>query len=180
MTTNLLKHIAQDFGPIEIIIHYFGDTANKAVLSAGNEKKSSLSGFQENFDCAQELSGYIQKTMSKMRLEKILYLAPCAEDKKVNPIRYEATKAALAALTKNMSKHLAASGINVNCVVPGFAAKSGQVKEEEEKNHSKKIDRTPLDFIGENAEFLEIIYFLISGKAKYLNGEILTVSDRND
>jgi NAD(P)-dependent dehydrogenase (short-subunit alcohol dehydrogenase family) len=180
MTSNLLKHIAQDFGPIEIIIHYFGDTATNNILSAGNENKSSFSGFQKNFDCAQELTGYIQKTMSKMSLEKILYLAPCAEDKKINPIRYEATKAALAALTKNMSKNLAASGINVNCVVPGFASKSVQMKREEENNYSRKKELAPLDFLGEKVQFLEIIYFFISGKAKYLNGEILTVSDRND
>lgn len=180
MTTKLLKNIVHDFGPIEIIIHYFGVGSDGIEPSAGDEKKSTLSGFQENFDCAQELAGYIQMTMSKMSLEKILYLAPCAEDRNINAIRYEATKAALIVLTKSMSQNLASSGINVNCVVPGFTRKTGQVKLEDEKNNSIKKHHAPLGFMEEESDFLEIIYFLISGKSRYLNGEVLTVSGRHD
>lgn len=175
MTLKLLKNIVHDFGTIEFIIHDFGVRTNNVMLSKGDEKQSALLGFQENLDCAQELVDYIQGTMNKMSLERILYLAPWAWDRYINSIWYETTKAAIMELSKSMSKRLAASRINVNCVVPGFIGNIGPLKVEEEK-YSEVVSGIPLGFTGEASDVLEAIYFLISGKSRYLTGEVLSVS----
>jgi AcrR family transcriptional regulator len=175
MTLKLLKKILLDFGPIEFIIHDLGGSVNSAMLSKGKEKQSAPLGFQENLNYAQELVDYVQGSMNKMGLKRILYLAPWAWDRHINPIWHETTKAAIMNLTRIMSKSLAASHINVNCVVPGFIEKTKSSKLEEGK-YLKVINDIPLGFIGETRDVLESIYFLISDRSRYLTGEVLSVS----
>ena len=175
MSSKLLKYIIHDFGPVEIIIHYFGIGTGIAVPAG----QSNMPGFENNFDYAQELANYIQKNAGKMSLEKILYLAPCAEERNVNAIWYEATKAALTVLTKSVADNLAATGINVNCVVPGLPEKTGLMKEEEGAKRTKNAARASNGVIVEENDFSEIVYFLISRKSQYLNGEVITVSGRS-
>lgn len=175
MTLKLLKKILHDFGPIEFIIHDFGSNANSAMLSKEKEKQSAPLGFQENIDYAQELVDYVQGSMNKMGLKRILYLAPWAWDRHINPIWHETTKAAIMEMTRIMSKRLAASCINVNCVIPGFIEKNKSLKLEEEK-YFEVISGIPLGFVGETRDVLESIYFLISDKSRYLTGEVLSVS----
>lgn len=88
---------------------------------------------------------------------------------------YGTSKAGLAHLTKQLAVELASLNIRVNAVAPGpvDTAMAKQV-------HTKEIradyhDAIPLNRYGLEEELAEAIYFLCSGGASYITGQILAV-----
>jgi NAD(P)-dependent dehydrogenase (short-subunit alcohol dehydrogenase family) len=88
---------------------------------------------------------------------------------------YGTSKAGLAHLTKQLAVELASLGIRVNGVAPGpvDTAMAKQV-------HTKEIradyhDAIPLNRYGLEEELADAIYFLCSGNASYITGQILAV-----
>jgi NAD(P)-dependent dehydrogenase (short-subunit alcohol dehydrogenase family) len=94
-----------------------------------------------------------------------------------NGINYCASKAGLIVMTKCLAKELAPN-IRVNCVIPGITR-----TEEIEKRFDLKINEKnevlkraiPLNRIGETYEIADVISFLISDKAEYINGQKIIV-----
>ena len=84
---------------------------------------------------------------------------------------YAASKAALAALTKEMANEFAASGIRVNAVSPGEVATSILSPGTDAiVEHS-----VPMKRLGTTGEVAEVIYFLCSEAASYVTGADIPV-----
>ena len=89
-------------------------------------------------------------------------------------VHYSASKAALVGFTKALAKEVGPSGINVNCVAPGYidtemnsAFDEGTVKE--------IADSTPLMRIGTPEDVAYLIGFLASDRASFITGQTITV-----
>ena len=174
MTPELLKQIFKEFGPIDIIIHDLG--MDNKRLDPEKEKGSGGSpSIKDNLDCAQILATHIQKEMRNKSSGRIIYLAPWAWDKDLDPISFQVAKAAIIELTKSMSRLLADVSTTVNCIVPGYIGGVRPLKAETERS-SEAISNIPMGFIGEISDVLEALNFLISDKSKYLTGQVLKVS----
>ena len=174
MTPSLFEKIVADFGPVDMLIDDLsvdrGNTDFKGELKAGQP-----STLQKNFECAQTLAGYFQKTMNRMMPGRIVYIAPWAWDESLDPLPYHSVKASITQLTKTMAKILAPESVNVNCVVPGFIrdvkpSKRGAVESPETAGD------VPLGVLGEIVDVFESVSFLVSDKSKYITGEVLHVT----
>lgn len=87
---------------------------------------------------------------------------------------YSAAKAGLTGLTKALAKELGPSGINVNCVAPGYIdtdMNSGLSKD----TIAALVDSTPLGRIGLPGDIAGAVYFLSSDEASFITGQTLTV-----
>jgi len=86
---------------------------------------------------------------------------------------YSATKAAVECLVRSMSKELAARKVRVNAVAPGPVDtdlfRAG--KTEEAKQRSAGM--SPLNRIGLPAEVAEVVAFVVSDKASWVDGQIV-------
>lgn len=86
---------------------------------------------------------------------------------------YSATKAAVECLVRSMSKELAARKVRVNAAAPGpidtDLFRAG--KTEEAKQRSAGM--SPLNRIGLPAEVAEVVAFLVSDKASWVDGQIV-------
>lgn len=86
---------------------------------------------------------------------------------------YSATKAAVECLVRSMSKELASRNIRVNAVAPGpidtELFRAG--KTEEAKQRSAGM--SPLNRIGTPEEVAEVVAFLVSAKASWVDGQIV-------
>jgi len=174
MTPELFDKISNEFGPIDIIIHDLGTDSRH--LNPEKEKDSGgVLSIQGNLDCAQRLAAHIQKAMRKKSSGRIVYLAPWAWDKDLDPIGFRVAKAAIIEITKSMSRSLADVSTTVNCIVPGYIGGVRPLKAEKERS-SEAISNIPMGFIGEISDVLEAANFLISDKSKYLTGQVLRVT----
>ncbi|MBW1780906.1 MAG: SDR family oxidoreductase [Deltaproteobacteria bacterium] len=174
LTTKLFNKIVNDFGHIDIIIHDLGIKTEEA-FSIKRKRSASIDGLRNKLCCAQDLASSIEKRMRKSRSGKLLYLAPWAWDKFVDPLRYETVKACAEALTREMAQAMSDASVNVNCIIPGFI---GGVRplNIEKKMSSLATEETPMGYLGEISDVLDAVWFLISDKSKYVTGQVLRVT----
>lgn len=89
---------------------------------------------------------------------------------------YSASKAGLKMLTKEFAHYLAKYGIRVNAIAPGSIKTDMILKyhklKDVEKSAKKQI---PMERIGQPSEVAEIVDFLLSERASYINGETIKV-----
>ena len=87
---------------------------------------------------------------------------------------YAASKAGVIGLTKALARELGPSGVNVNCVAPGFirtemtASLPGAVVE-------RAVQEAALGRLGEPEEVAAVVAFLLSDPARYVTGETIKV-----
>ncbi|CAL8975238.1 2-dehydro-3-deoxy-D-gluconate 5-dehydrogenase [Cellulomonas sp. T2.31MG-18] len=89
---------------------------------------------------------------------------------------YTASKHAVAGLTKAFANELAARGVNVNAVAPGYMAtdNTAQLRADEARERSI-ADRIPAGRWGTPADLQGAFVFLASAASDYLNGAIIPV-----
>lgn len=87
-------------------------------------------------------------------------------------IAYSASKASLISITKSLANILSPRKIRVNAVAPGWMGDGMKAPEELLKI---AVELNPLKKIGSYKEVADVILFLLSDKASYVNGETITI-----
>lgn len=89
-------------------------------------------------------------------------------------VDYSASKAALIGFSKALSKEVGPSGINVNCVAPGFIeTKMNDCFDEETKREIAEC--CSLCKNGTPRDVAELVFFLSSEKADFITGQTISV-----
>jgi NAD(P)-dependent dehydrogenase (short-subunit alcohol dehydrogenase family) len=88
---------------------------------------------------------------------------------------YGTSKAGLAHLTKQLAVELAELGIRVNGVAPGPVDTAMAKAVHSAEIRADYHDAIPLNRYGLEEELAEAVYFLCSGRASYITGQILAV-----
>ena len=90
---------------------------------------------------------------------------------------YSATKGALISMTKGLSTELAAAGIYVNCVAPGWVDTDMSAATLADPKTGETIRRTiPLGRVGRPEEIAAPVLFLCTEHAAFITGEIFNVN----
>mgnify|MGYP001801630307 CR=1 FL=1 len=84
---------------------------------------------------------------------------------------YSTSKAALAALTREMAHDFGPLGVRVNAIAPGEIETSIL-----SEGTDKIIDRLPMRRIGQTAEVADVIYFLCNDQSSYVTGTEIEIN----
>jgi 3-oxoacyl-[acyl-carrier protein] reductase len=87
---------------------------------------------------------------------------------------YGAAKAGMDGLMRGVAIEVAASGVTVNSVAPGWIATASQTRDE-----ARAGEHTPIRRSGPPNEVAEIVAFLASERARYLTGQSIVVDGGN-
>ncbi len=88
-------------------------------------------------------------------------------------VDYDASKAALINITKNLAKEFAPT-VRVNAIAPGWINTSNTI-DMEEKFKKVEMEKILLGRFSECEEIANVVYFLASDEASYINGSVLIV-----
>jgi meso-butanediol dehydrogenase/(S,S)-butanediol dehydrogenase/diacetyl reductase len=99
---------------------------------------------------------------------------------------YAASKFAVVGFTQSLAREVAAHGIRVNCVCPGFVRTAMQAREVEweatlrgmspDAVHAEYVSLTPLGRLEEPEDVADAVVFLASDAARFITGEALNVT----
>lgn len=87
---------------------------------------------------------------------------------------YSASKGAINAFTLSLAKELGPSNIKVNAICPGLINTNMNANLSSETIKSIVCD-TPLQTIGQPKDVAHLVEFLLSGKADFITGQLITV-----
>lgn len=87
---------------------------------------------------------------------------------------YAASKAGLIGLTKACARELAARGVTVNAIAPGFIETdmTEQLGDAVRERYEQQI---PLGRLGQAQEVAKLVAFLVSDSAAYITGEVIRI-----
>src|SRR6266540_1573569 len=88
---------------------------------------------------------------------------------------YAASKAGVAALTKSLAKELAAKGITINAVAPGFI-ETEMISGIPEKVQQKLLGQIPMGRFGKADEVSRACVYLCSSDGDYITGAELSIN----
>ncbi len=88
---------------------------------------------------------------------------------------YSASKAAVIALTKSLSKELADTGIRVNCVTPA-AVRTSLFEQMSQAHIDYMLARIPLGRFGETREIAALVAWLASEECSFSTGAVFDLS----
>lgn len=170
---NMIQEIIDKFGRIDVLVNNAGIAIDKEFEDRTVEDwKRTL---EVNTIGTFLVSKYVSENMMKNKSGKIINISSTNGINTFFPssIDYDASKAAIINLTKNLAIQFAPY-INVNSVAPGWVntemnkeLPEDLIREETEKIYKKRF--------AEPEEIAKVICFLASDDAEYINGTVIKV-----
>ena len=90
-------------------------------------------------------------------------------------VHYSTAKAGLIGMTKALAKEVGLSGVRVNAVSPGVVL-TDMMNSFSENDKEALKEETPLNTLGTPDDIAEAVSFLVSDKAKFITGQVLSVN----
>jgi 3-oxoacyl-[acyl-carrier protein] reductase len=170
----LFNDILSRFEKIDVLVNNAGITRDTLLMRMNEEDWDAVISvnLKSVFNCTRA----VIRSMIKQRSGSICNISSVVgQIGNAGQANYSASKAGIMGFTKTVAREVAARGITVNGVAPGFidtemtAVLSDKAKE-------FFIRQIPLGSIGRPEDVAEAVYWLCSDAANYITGQILHVN----
>ena len=163
---------------IDILVNNVGGSRPGGNLSASAEEWRQ--GFSLNFFSALELCRLVAPAMQERKRGCIINVASIYGREWGGPMTYNAAKAAMISLSKEMARELAPYGIRVNSVAPGSILFPGGSWDRRQKENPEGIAafvqrEIPAGRFGTAQEVADVVVFLASDRANWISGACINV-----
>lgn len=173
MSTAMIDKVVEEFGRIDILVNNAGITRDGLLMRMKEEDWDAVlnTNLKGVFNCTKAAVKYMmkQKAGKIVSISSVVGLMGNA-----GQANYAAAKAGVIGFTKAVAKEVAARGITVNAVAPGFI-KTDMTSVLSEKVVENLIAGIPLNRLGESEDIAKAVVFLVSNDANYITGQTLHV-----
>lgn len=169
----LVQIVRKQYGRIDVLVNAAGIEYNEQIGMISHDHMERM--FSVNVFGLIELLQYTARVMMRQKDGCIINIASVVGIYG-NPGQsvYSATKGAVIALTKSVSKELAASRIRVNAIAPGLTD-TKMIKKVSKEILSSRINTIGFERMASPEDIADAVVFLASDRAKFITGQILGV-----
>ncbi|MFH8661088.1 SDR family NAD(P)-dependent oxidoreductase [Streptomyces afghaniensis] len=167
-----VRKLAEEVGEVDVLVN------NAGIFPFSPTPEQSLDSYEQVFDINVRASYFLTAALVPAMVAKkkgaIVNVSSVAAQigTPVGSV-YNASKAAMDALTRSWAVEFGAAGVRVNSVAPGPIRTDTAVDTVGEMFEAFSRN-TPLTRAGEPEEIAEAVLFLASDKASYITGAVLT------
>jgi len=170
----LFQDILSRYERVDVLVNNAGITRDTLVMRMSEDDWDAV--MQVNLKSVFNCTHAVIRPMIKQRGGRIVNITSVVGlIGNVGQANYAASKAGIIGFTKTVAREVAARGITVNAVAPGFidtemtASLSEKVKE-------SFLRQIPLGRIGQPEDVAEAVYWLCSSAAGYITGQTVHVN----
>ncbi|MCS6894081.1 MAG: 3-oxoacyl-[acyl-carrier-protein] reductase [Deltaproteobacteria bacterium] len=169
-----IKNLETRFGSVDVLVNNAGITRDDLLIRL---KETDIRRVIEvNLLGAIFCSQAVLKGMLKKRWGRIVNISSIVgEMGNAGQIPYSASKAGLIGLTKSLAKEVGSRNITVNCVTPGYI-ETDMTRVLPDTVKEAMLKNIPVGRFGSANDVAQIVSFLVSDQADYINGAIIPVN----
>ena len=170
----LVPAAVDTLGSLDILVNNAGITRDNLAMRMKDEEWQQV--IAVNLEATFRLMRASARPMMKARFGRIISITSVVGTTG-NPgqMNYCAAKAGVTGMSKSLAQELAARGITVNCVAPGFI-RSAMTDALDDKQKDAINARIPMGRMGEGDDVGAAVAYLASREAGYITGQTLHVN----
>ena len=160
-------------GRIDILVNNAGVTRDALLITMKEENFDAVldTNLKGTYLCIRA----VVRAMMKQRYGRIVNLSSVVGLRgNAGQVNYAASKAGVIGLTKSAARELAARGITVNAVAPGFID-TDMTAAMPEAARTAAVASIPAGRMGDARDVARAVAFLASDEAGYITGQVLAV-----
>lgn len=165
--------IGSDLPPVKGVVNNAGITRDALMMRMGEDQWDQV--IDVNLTGAWKVTKAFIRPLVRAREGSIVSISSVVGlSGAAGQTNYAASKAGLIGMSKSLTRELAARGIRVNVIAPGFI-ESDMTRVLPEEVKKDYLSRIPAGRLGMPSEIADAVAFLMSPSAKYITGTVLPV-----
>lgn len=169
----LIEAAVTKFGSVDILVNNAGITRDNLLMRMSESEFDDV--IATNLRGTFLMMKAVSRQMMKQRYGRIINMASIVGVRgNSGQINYAASKAGVIGMTKSFAKEVAARGITVNAVAPGFI-ETDMTKALQKAAADAIMSGIPMKRMGRAEEVAEAAAFFASETASYVTGQVLCV-----
>lgn len=161
----------EELGSVDILVNNAGITKDKLMLKMTEEDFEAV--LKVNLTGAFNMTKSVLKPMTKARQGAIINLSSVVGlTGNIGQANYSASKAGLIGFSKSVAREVAARGVRVNVIAPGFI-ESDMTDVIPEKMKAAMLEQIPMKTFGKPEQVAEVAVFL--AQQEYLTGQVIAI-----
>jgi len=170
----MTEKVLADAGAVDILVNNAGITRDGLLMRMKEEDWDAV--LAVNLKGAFNFCKAVVPSMVKKRRGRIINMSSVVGAMgNAGQVNYAASKAGLIGLTKALAREVAARGVTVNAVAPGFID-TAMTQALSEKVKTALLQQIPAGRLGDVNDIVEATLFLASSGAGYITGQVLHVN----
>jgi 3-oxoacyl-[acyl-carrier protein] reductase len=171
-----IERIASEQGGLHILVNNAGIALNGLLLRYKDDDWDRTMAVNVGgvYSCSKAAARHILKAKERGRFIHITSVV--GEMGNAGQAAYASAKAAVIGLTRSMAREVAARGVTVNAVAPGYIETDMTAEEMSEASREKFLTQIPMQRIGSPEDVAGVVAFLAGPEAAYVTGQVLRVN----
>src|SRR5881398_1012534 len=173
-TFRMAQEILKEFGHLDILVNNAGINSDKTFVKMDHASWRKVLGINLDgvFNCTKV---FIDQMLAQSWGRVVNITSVIGQIGNFGQVNYAASKAGVAAFTKSLAKEVAAKGITVNAVAPGFI-ETEMVTSIPEKVRTRLLEQIPMRRFGRADEVARSVVYMCSADGDYITGSELSIN----
>ena len=172
--SELVERVLKDHQKIDHLVNNAGITRDGLLLRLKEEDWDSV--IAVNLKGVFNFSKAVIRSMISNRFGRIVNIASVVGLMgNAGQTNYSASKAGVIGFTKSLAREVAARGITVNAIAPGYIA-TAMTEDLSEAVKNAFVEFIPMKRFGTPDEVAQVVKFFLSEEASYITGQVLGIN----